>query len=72
VLEQKYNFDSDGMSFIVHEQGRFTPTHIKGLRLLFDGHPVASLHNVNGLESSVSDISPLMRAMLTDHIGLGQ
>lgn len=70
-LEQTYNFDSDGMAFIVHQQGRFTPTHIKGLRLLFDGHPAASLHKVNGLESSILDISPLMRAMLADHIGGG-
>lgn len=68
VLEQTYNFDSDGMAFIVHERGRFTPTHIKGLRLLFDGHPVTSLHKVSGLESSVADVSPLMKAMLANHI----
>jgi len=67
-LEQKYNFDSEGMAFIAHAQGRFTPTHIKGLRLLFGGHPVSSLHNVNGLESSINDISPLMRTMLVTYI----
>ncbi len=72
TLEQTYNFDSDGMTFIVHERGRFTPTHIKGLRLLFDGHPVRSLHNVTGLEDSINDVTPLMRTMLADHLGAGQ
>lgn len=66
--DQKYNFDSDGMAFSAHTEGRFTPTHIRGMRLLFDGHPVTSLHRVNGLEASVSDITPLMRTILTEHI----
>lgn len=66
--EQTYNFDSDGMAFIVHQQGRFTPSHIKGLRLLFDGHSVHSLHKVTGLQDSINDVSPLMRTMLGTYI----
>ena len=67
-IEQTYNFDSDDMTFMAHEQGRFTPTHIKGLRLLFDGHPVRSLHKVTGLEDSITEVSPLVRVMIADHI----
>lgn len=67
-VDYTYNFDSDGMAFIMHEQGRFTPAHIKSLRLLFDGHPVHSLYKVNGLQGSVEQISPLMRIMISEHL----
>lgn len=67
-IKRKYNFDADDMVFVAHQQGRFTPTHIKGLRLLFDGHPILALHKINGLETSITDVSPVMRTMLIEHI----
>ena len=63
-----YNFDPDAMTFTQHEHGRFNASHIRTLRLLFDGHAVKSLRRVTGLDDTLPAISPLVKAMLTDHI----
>lgn len=67
-VEKKYNFDPEAMTFSAHEQGRYDSKQIKTLRLLFDGHTLASLNRVVGLESSINEISPLVKAMLSTHI----
>lgn len=66
--DAKYNFDPEAMAFTLHEQGRFNASHIKTLRLLFDGHTLKSLSRVTGLDDSLPAISPLVKAMLTDHV----
>lgn len=54
VEESRYNFSEETMSFVYHEQGRFTTEHIKLLRLLSAQQPsVAS--NVKGIEELIAD-----------------
>lgn len=52
VEESRYNFSEETMSFVYHEQGRFTTEHIKLLRLLSAQKPVVA--------SRVSDINTLV------------
>ncbi len=68
AVDAKYNFDPEAMTFSIHEQGRYNANQIKTLRLLFDGHTLSSLNRVNGLDDSLGDISPLVKAMLSTHI----
>jgi len=68
AIDNNYNFDPEAMTFTKHEQGSFSASHIKTLRLLFDGHTLVSLNRVTGLAESLSDISSLVKSMLTTHI----
>jgi DNA repair protein RecO (recombination protein O) len=54
VEESRYNFSEDSMSFIYHEQGRFTTEHIKLLRLLSAQPPHVAQH-VQGVESLIGE-----------------
>lgn len=54
VEESRYNFSPDSMSFVYHEQGRFTTEHIKLLRLLSAQPPRIAQH-VKGVESLITD-----------------
>ena len=54
VEESRYNFNESSMSFVYHEQGRFTTEHIKLLRLLSAQPPEVAQH-VKGIEGLISD-----------------
>ena len=54
VEESRYNFSEDSMSFIYHEQGRFTTEHIKLLRLLSAQPPHIAQH-VRGINELIND-----------------
>lgn len=54
VEESRYNFSEDSMSFIYHEQGRFTTEHIKLLRLLSAQPPHVAQH-VQGVETLIGE-----------------
>jgi DNA repair protein RecO (recombination protein O) len=66
--EQVYNFDFENMAFTPHAGGHFTASHIKTLRLLFNGHPPADLQKVKGMPVLLPDLAPLIRTMLTSFI----
>ncbi len=66
--ETDYNFDFEAMTFVPHGSGKYTAYHIKTLRLLFSTHLPADISKVQGLNSLLNDISPLIRTMLTSHI----
>lgn len=54
VEESRYNFSEDSMSFVYHEQGRFTTEHIKLLRLL-SAQPPHVAQQVRGVENLIYD-----------------
>lgn len=54
VEESRYNFSEESMSFVYHEQGRFTTEHIKLLRLLSAQPPHIAQH-VRGVEELIND-----------------
>lgn len=54
VEESRYNFSEDSMSFVYHEQGRFTTEHIKLLRLL-SAQPPHVAQQVRGVEDLIHD-----------------
>lgn len=54
VEESQYNFSEDSMSFIYHEQGRFTTEHIKLLRLLSAQPPQVAQH-VQGVDTLIGE-----------------
>ena len=54
VEESRYNFSEESMSFVYHEQGRFTTGHIKLLRLLSAQPPHIAQH-VRGVEELIND-----------------
>ena len=60
----RYNFDFDHMAFTPHTAGQFTADHIKYLRLGFSNNPPKLLRQVQGGGQIVSDVTPLVQAML--------
>ena len=54
VEESRYNFSEESMSFVYHEQGRFTTEHIKLLRLL-SAQPPHIAQQVRGIEQLIHD-----------------
>lgn len=54
VEESRYNFNEDSMSFVYHEQGRFTTEHIKLLRILSAQPPEIAQH-VRGISELIAD-----------------
>lgn len=54
VEESRYNFSEDSMSFVYHEQGRFTTEHIKVLRLL-SAQPPHIAQQVRGIDELIHD-----------------
>jgi DNA repair protein RecO len=62
--DQTYNFDIEAMAFTPHPSGTYQAQHIKTLRLLFDGHLPAKLQTVQGIAATLSNLQPLIIAML--------
>jgi DNA repair protein RecO (recombination protein O) len=58
-----YNFDFDNMSFATHPAARFSASHIKVLRLLFNMPDLAMLRQVHGIVALLPDIAPLLDTM---------
>ena len=54
VEESRYNFSEESVSFVYHEQGRFTTEHIKLLRLL-SAQPPHIAQQVRGIEQLIHD-----------------
>ncbi len=65
---KKYNFDFEAMAFASSAAGKYEANHIKTLRLLFSDHEPDEIAKVQGLETLVVTLSPLIRSMLTSHI----
>jgi DNA repair protein RecO (recombination protein O) len=63
-----YEFDFDRVAFIANDQGLYTTSHIKTLRLLFSHHQPAVLSKIQGIASILPDLSPLVTSMLTTYI----
>lgn len=65
---ETYNFDFEAMAFSSAPSGRFTANHIKLLRLGFSGNRPKILQQVNGIESLLTDIAPLVQTMFKTYI----
>jgi DNA repair protein RecO (recombination protein O) len=63
-----YNFDLAAMTFTVHENGRFKADQIKVLRLVFGDYDIKKIAKVRGIENNLSLLSPIVDAMLKDHL----
>lgn len=70
TTDQPYNFDFDAMTFTPHSGGSFTADHIKSLRLLFGRHQPRTLSQIDGLDTQLPDLTPLIRAILATYIRL--
>jgi DNA repair protein RecO (recombination protein O) len=68
VTGQAYNFDFEAMAFAPHQGGNFNAGHIKTLRLLFSHNQPKALNQVEGLNALLTDLTPLVRTMLTSYI----
>ncbi len=65
---QKYNFDFERMAFAPAPNGRFTPNHIKWMRLGFSDNSPKVLQQVSGVDELLPDIIPIVQTMLSNHI----
>jgi recombinational DNA repair protein (RecF pathway) len=63
-----YFFDFETMHFTSNEQGKFSASDIKFLRLLFDRHNPDVLSRIQNLDGLLSDSLPLVETMLKTHI----
>lgn len=63
-----YNFDFETMAFTPRQGGNFNAAHIKTLRLLFSHNQPKALNQVEGLNALLTDLTPLVRTMLTSYI----
>ena len=62
VADQLYDFDFDRMTFVTNPlNGRFTPNHIKFLRLVFAGNQPKALMQVQGIGTLLQECSPLIQ-----------
>jgi DNA repair protein RecO len=62
--DMTYNFDVEAMTFEPHGSGKYTASQIKTLRLLFSPHSPTQLEKVQGMETSLAAVAPLVRTML--------
>lgn len=67
-VERAYNFSFDDMAFSPGENGRFDATRIKALRLLFSDNTPRAITQVQGIESLLPDITPLVDTMFRSYI----
>jgi DNA repair protein RecO (recombination protein O) len=65
--QQKYNFDVEAMIFTRHDNGRFTSSDIKVLRLLFSDNQPSVLAKIQGVDEIAHRLAPLIAAMLQQH-----
>ena len=61
--DQTYEFDIDAMAFAPREQGRYTPGHIKFLRLVFSGNQPKILGHIQGKAELVTALQPLVQTI---------
>lgn len=66
--DKTYNFDVEAMTFMPHEKGRYTASHIKTLRLLFSIHTPQDISKVQDIDVLLEAVSPLVRSMLASNI----
>ena len=66
--DKTYTFSFDDVAFAQSDSGRFTSEHIKVLRLLLSANPPKVLHQVQGIEKVLPDVSPLIQTMLNSYI----
>lgn len=64
-----YEFDFESMAFVQHDQGQFTPDHIKFLRLIFSGNQPKILRQIRGSERLVQDSGPLVQTISASSLG---
>ncbi len=66
---QLYDLDPDNMCFIpVPHRGSFGASHIKFLRLSFEGHGITTLAAVKGADALLQTLTPTVQAMVRNHI----
>lgn len=58
-----YEFDLDAMAFVLRVQGKYTPSSIKFMRLVFSGNQPNVLDHVQGKAELVTALQPLVRDM---------
>lgn len=61
--DQTYAFDFDTMSFEPEAKGRFGPGDVKALRLLFSGYTPSRIMKIEGVESHLAHVIPLLRTL---------
>jgi DNA repair protein RecO (recombination protein O) len=66
--KKKYNFDFETMSFIKSNHGRFKPSNLKLLRLLFSELPPKKLMQVVNVDAIIDDVSPLVQTIVSSYI----
>lgn len=68
--DDTFDFSFETMTFQPSKDGRFTPDHVKFLRLLFSGNQPQALAKVGGADSLTQTAEPLVQSMLQAHIRL--
>jgi DNA repair protein RecO (recombination protein O) len=64
VPDELYNFDFEHMAFVgIADAGRFTPNHIKVLRLVFSGNTATVLQRVDNIQLLIKDVVPIVSQM---------
>jgi DNA repair protein RecO (recombination protein O) len=69
VVDQKYEFNFESMSFHASSHGGFEAGHIKLLRLAFEGHSARFLANIQGANKLVMDCVPLAQQWTATYSG---
>lgn len=64
----RYSFDFDSMAFGAQPTAKFTASHIKVLRLLFNMPNLVVLGQVQGIAQLLPDIAPLLHTMRQTHL----
>ncbi len=65
--DKTYNFDYQQVAFFVSGEGKFTPDHIKLLRLFFGPNTPQAIIRVDQLESLFPQIAPLITILKTTY-----
>lgn len=63
-----YEFSFDDMAFAPRPDGHFTADHIKFMRLIFSNNQPKILSHIEGTDSLVADVAPLVQTMLRTYI----
>ena len=65
---ERYIFGFDEMAFAKHPEGQIAADHIKFLRLAFDGHQPAVLNQVQGNQTLLLELIPLVQTILATYV----
>lgn len=68
--DKNYTFSFDNMTFAEGSTDRFTAAHIKLLRLLFSGHTVRDIQQIQNVETYLKQLAPLFQTMRSLYIGV--